>query len=277
MTEQERISNLLKENGLVAKKSFGQNFLINDGIIRRIINGMDVEKYESVIEIGPGLASLTLPLSEKAKKLVAVDADRDMVAILKDLFQSKENVTIIQSDFLRFNPDEYSNKDSRAFIGNLPYNITSELLEYMLEKDFVAAGVMVQKEVADKLIYVKGKKENCPLGAFLKARGEVTILTNVDSSSFNPAPKVDSAFIRIDKKRDIPFSLYPIFKAVFKDPNKTISNCLKQSPLYACCLPALKEENNPSLSLRARQMDVENIVVLTSHIEEIKKASILEL
>lgn len=270
MTEQERISNLLKENGLVAKKSFGQNFLINDGIIRRIINGMDVEKYDSVIEIGPGLASLTLPLSKKAKKLVAVDADRDMVAILKDLFKENENVTIIQSDFLRFNPDEYSSKDSRAFIGNLPYNITSELLEYMLEKDFVSAGVMVQKEVADKLIYIKGKKENCPLGAFLKARGEVSIITSVDSSSFNPAPKVDSAFIRIDKKQNISFSLYPIFKAIFKDPNKTISNCLKQSSLYASCLPILKEENHPSLSLRARQMDIEDIVKLTQHIKETK-------
>lgn len=272
MTEQERISNLLKENGLTAKKSFGQNFLINDGIIRRIINGMKVEQYDSVIEIGPGLASLTLPLSQKAKKLVAVDADRDMVAILNDIFKDSENVTIIQSDFLRFNPDDYSNKDNRAFIGNLPYNITSELLEYMLEKDFVAAGVMVQKEVAEKLIYVKGKKENCPLGAFLKARGEVSIITNVDSSSFNPAPKVDSAFIRIDKKREVSFSLYPIFKAIFKDPNKTISNCLKQSPLYASCLPALKEENNPSLSLRARQMDIEDIVKLTEHIKAIKES-----
>ena len=276
MTELERINNLLKENGLVAKKSFGQNFLINDGIIKRIVNGMDIDKYETILEIGPGLASLTLPLSKKAKKLVAVDADRDMVAVLKDIFHDNENVTIIQSDFLRFNPDEYSRKEDRVFIGNLPYNITSELFEYMLEKDFVLAGAMVQKEVADKLMYVKGKKENCPLGAFLKARGEVTFLTNVDSSCFNPAPKVDSAFIRIDKKRDVDFALYPIFKAIFKDPNKTISNCLKQSPKFASTLSVLKEENNPCLALRARQMDIEDIISLTEHIKQIKDSQVKE-
>lgn len=274
MTELERINNLLKENGLVAKKSFGQNFLINDGIIKRIVNGMDIDKYETIIEIGPGLASLTLQLSKKAKKLVAVDADRDMVAILKDIFHDNDNVTIIQSDFLRFNPDEYSRKEDRVFIGNLPYNITSELFEYMLEKDFVLAGAMVQKEVADKLMYVKGKKENCPLGAFLKARGEVMLLTNVDSSCFNPAPKVDSAFIRIDKKRDVDFALYPIFKAIFKDPNKTISNCLKQSPKFASTLSVLKEENNPCLALRARQMDIEDIISLTEHIKQIKDSQV---
>lgn len=270
MTEQERINDLLKSNGLVAKKSFGQNFLINEGIIKRIVNGMDVDTIDNIIEIGPGLASLTLPLSKKAKRLIAVDADRDMVAILKDLFKDNNKVTVIQSDFLRFDPDEYCEKDNRIFIGNLPYNITSELFEYMLQKDFVRAGAMVQKEVADKLTYVPGKKENSPLGAFIKARGELTLLTNVDSSCFNPAPKVDSAFIRIDKKREVSFSLYPIFKALFKDPNKNISNCLKQSPIYSCVLEELKAEDNPYLPIRARQMEVEDIVKLSQHIEELK-------
>ena len=105
MNEKERVQSLLKENGLVAKKSFGQNFLINDGIIRRIVKGMEVEKYPCVIEIGPGLGSLTLPLSKVSKRLIAVDADRDMAAVLKDLFQEESNVTVINSDFLRFNPD----------------------------------------------------------------------------------------------------------------------------------------------------------------------------
>ena len=125
MNEKERVQSLLKENGLVAKKSFGQNFLINDGIIRRIVKGMEVEKYPCVIEIGPGLGSLTLPLSKVSKRLIAVDADRDMAAVLKDLFQEESNVTVINSDFLRFNPDEYVKEEERIFVGNLPYNITS--------------------------------------------------------------------------------------------------------------------------------------------------------
>ena len=270
MTENERIAQILKDNGISAKKSFGQNFLINEGVIRRIVSGMEPENYDAVIEIGPGLASITLPLSKKAKKLIAVDADRDMVAILKDLFKDSDNVEIVQSDFLRFDPDTVSKKDKRIFIGNLPYNITSELLEYMLEKDFVAAGVMVQKEVADKLTYVPGKKENCPLGAFIKARGEVTLLTNVDSSSFKPAPKVDSAFIRIDKKKEVSYTLYPVMKALFKDPNKTISNCLKQAKIYEKVLEVLRNRNDSRLLLRARQMEADDLAALATKILELK-------
>lgn len=268
MTENERINTLLKENGLSAKKSFGQNFLINEGVIRRIVTGMEPEKYDTVIEIGPGLASLTLPLSKKAKRLIAVDADRDMVAILNDIFHGSENVTIVQSDFLRFDPDAYADKDHRIFIGNLPYNITSELLEYMLEKDFCAAGFMVQKEVADKLNYIPGKKENCPLGAFIKARGQFDWITNVDSSSFNPAPKVDSAFVKITKEHEVDFGLYPVFKALFKDPNKNISNCLRQSPLYQKAFLSLKEENHPLLPMRARQLEIADLISLSQQILE---------
>lgn len=268
MTELERIQTLLKEYGLYAKKSFGQNFLINEGIIRRIISKMDIPSYECVIEIGPGLASLTLPMSQKAKKLIAVDADRDMVMVLKEIFKDSKNTTIVQSDFLRFDPDTCSDMDNRLLIGNLPYNITSELLEYMLSKGFKSAGMMVQKEVAEKLEYTPGKKENCPLGALIKMTGDYTLITNVDSSSFSPAPKVESAFIRIDQKKKVDFSLYFVLKALFKDPNKTISNCLKQSPNFQNAFSYLKENQDERLSYRARQMDIDSLYQLSCLILE---------
>jgi 16S rRNA (adenine1518-N6/adenine1519-N6)-dimethyltransferase len=268
MSELNRIQNLLKEYGLYAKKSFGQNFLINEGIIKRIVNKMEIETFPTVIEIGPGLGSLTLPISQKAKKLIAVDADRDMVMVLNQLFKDNKNTTIVQSDFLRFDPDEYSSMEDRLLIGNLPYNITSELLEYMLEKGFRSAGMMVQKEVADKLDYVKGKKDNCPLGAFIKMTGDLTLISDVDSSSFSPAPKVQSAFIRIDQKQKIDFNLYPIVKAMFKDPNKTIGNCLKQTPNYSNALSYLKESQNEFLSYRARQLEASELHTLAKLIKE---------
>ncbi len=268
MTELQRIQNILKEYGLFAKKSFGQNFLINEGIIKRIVSNMNVDSFETVIEIGPGLASLTLPLSQKAKKLIAVDADRDMVMVLKDIFKDSKNTTIVQSDFLRFDPDEYSKMDSRLLIGNLPYNITSELLEYMLNKGFQSAGMMVQKEVADKLDYVKNKKENSPLGAFIKMTGKYSLISDVDSSSFHPAPKVQSAFIRIDQERKVDFSLYPIIKSFFKDPNKTIANCLKQNHMYDNALSYLKENNEEKITYRARQLEPEELLVLAKEVKE---------
>ena len=109
MTEKERIKSLLSEYGLSAKKSFGQNFLINEGIINRIVKRMNISEFETVIEIGPGLGSLTLRLQEQAKRLIAVDADRDMIRVLHDILQS-DKVTLIQSDFLRFDPDIYCKK-----------------------------------------------------------------------------------------------------------------------------------------------------------------------
>jgi 16S rRNA (adenine1518-N6/adenine1519-N6)-dimethyltransferase len=271
MNEKQRIDAVMKEYGLYAKKSFGQNFLINEGIIRKIVESMNPEAYDHVIEIGPGLASLTLPLSKKAKDLVAVDADRDMVKVLTNLFKDSENVKIIQSDFLRFNPNEYSTAKDRIFIGNLPYNITSELLEYMLQKGFIAAGCMVQKEVADKLTYVPGKKDNNALGAFIKANGELSLVTFVDRSCFNPAPNVDSAFIRIDMHKKVPFTLYPVFKAFFKDPNKTISNCLRQFKQYQGGLEYLKENEPDALLLRARQMEANDLVALAKKVLKYSK------
>lgn len=262
MTELERISKTLKEYGLSAKKSFGQNFLINEGIIKRIIEKMNVNQFSTVIEIGPGLASLTLPLSKEVRKLYAVDADRDMIMVLKDLFKDKDNVTIVESDFLRFDIDAISNMEDRLIIGNLPYNITSELVEYMLEKGFKCAGMMVQKEVSDKLTYKRGKKDNSPLGAFIKMTGDIELITDVDSSCFSPSPKVQSAFVKITQKQKIDFNLYPIIKSLFKDPNKTISNCLKQNHIYDNALSYLKENNDERLIYRARQLESDELYKL---------------
>lgn len=271
MTEKERIHQLLKEYGYAAKKSFGQNFLIDSGIIRRIIDNLKPEDFDTVIEIGPGLGALTIPLSKRAKKLVAVDADREMIHVLKDILPDQKNLTLVQSDFLRFNPSTVSRMDTRAFIGNLPYNITSELFEYFLSKGFRTCGAMVQKEVADKLTYVKGKKDNSPLGAFIKVTGELSLVTNVDRSCFDPSPKVDSAFIRIDQKKKQDFKLYPIFKALFKDPNKTMSNCLKQYPNYRPIVERLSDEEKNMLTYRARQLEAEELLKLTKRIQSLLK------
>lgn len=269
MTEKERVHGLLKEYGYAAKKSFGQNFLIDSGIIRRIIDNLKPEEFETVIEIGPGLGALTVPLSKRAKKLVAVDADREMIHVLQDIFPDQKNLKLVQSDFLRFNPSSVSKMDTRAFIGNLPYNITSELFEYFLQKGFRTCGAMVQKEVADKLTYIKGKKDNSPLGAFIKVTGELSLVTYVDRSCFDPSPKVDSAFIRIDQKKKQDFTLYPLFKALFKDPNKTMSNCLKQYPKYVKAATIINQEDPELLTKRARQLEAEEILVIAKKIKKI--------
>ncbi len=270
MGERERVKEVLYKFGLSAKKSFGQNFLVDDGIIRRIVKGVNASAFDCVIEIGAGLGSISIPLSKEAKKLILVEADRDMVNILNHTFEEGE-VEIVQSDFLRFDPDTVSNKDTRLFVGNLPYNITSRLLEYMLEKGFKSAGFMVQKEVFEKLDYQPGRKDNAPMGAFIKTFCDLSLLTFVDRSAFSPSPKVDSAFLKIDRRKEIEFDLYPIYKAMFKDPNKTISNCLKQDPVYKDAVPALKETDEKLLSMRARQLEVDTLYSLALKISELIK------
>ena len=270
MSERDRVKDVLYEYGLSAKKSFGQNFLVDDGIIRRIIKGVNASDYDCVIEIGAGLGSLSIPLSKEAKKLILVEADRDMVKVLNHTFEGT-SVEIVQSDFLRFDPDTVSNKDTRLFVGNLPYNITSRLLEYMLEKGFKSAGFMVQKEVFEKLDYQPGKKDNSPMGSFIKTFCDLSLLTFVDRSAFAPSPKVDSAFLKIDRQKEIEFNLYPIYKAMFKDPNKTISNCLKQDPIYKNVIFALKGSEENMLSMRARQLDTGTLHSLAETIYDLNK------
>lgn len=262
MSEKERILDLLNKYNLKAKKSFGQNFLINDGIINRIVKSLDVSSFDYVIEIGPGLGSLTNKIIEESENVIAVDADRDMISVLKDLYSSKSNLKLIQSDFLKYDPNLDTSSENRLFVGNLPYNITSELIEYFLKCDFKKMAIMVQKEVAFKLDYNQNKKDCSPLGAFLKTFCEYQFVTLVDRSCFYPQPKVDSAFISFDKRKDIEFNLYPIYKALFKDPNKVISNCLKQSSKYKDFVLT----GNELLTYRARQLDVDSLYKLSKKI-----------
>lgn len=270
MSEKERIFEILNKYNLKAKKSFGQNFLINEGIINRIVKSLNVSSFDYVIEIGPGLGSLTSYIIKEAKNIIAVDADRDMIMVLNDLYSNCLNLKLVQSDFLKYDPNSDSTINNRLFVGNLPYNITSELIEYFLKCDFKKMAIMVQKEVAFKLDYQENKKDCSYLGAFLKTFCNYQLITMVDSSCFYPQPKVDSAFISFDKIKEIEFNLYPIYKALFKDPNKVISNCLKQNPKYKDFILT----SNELLSYRARQLDVNTLYKLSKEIDNYYKKRI---
>lgn len=265
MNEAERVKALLVKYNIVPKKSFGQNFLIDEHVIRSIISLFDYSIYDEVIEIGPGIGALTIPLFDRAKKLTVIEADRDMVKILKDIFQDKE-ITIVQNDFLKYEFEDEIDKN-RLIIGNLPYNITSALLKKLIKSNFSTFGIMVQKEVAEKLIYVPGKKENTPMGLFLACGYKIDGTVQVKSSSFFPSPKVDSTFIRIDKYEDIDYKYYLLFKIMFKDNNKAIKNCLKQNKFTKDYLSKIhREEINALLLLRARQLTVSQAKYLAKDI-----------
>ena len=266
MSELDRVKSILTKYNISPKKSFGQNFLIDSKVINSIVSMFDYSKYNEVIEIGPGLGALTLPLVKKGIKIKAIDADRDMIKVLSEIFNNDSNIEVIQSDFLGYKLDEKEAKN-RLVLGNLPYNITSSLIEYLLENNFLSAGIMVQKEVGEKLHYVPSKKENTPLGLFLACGYSLSDQVFVPSSSFYPSPKVDSLFIKIDKTKDINFKYYSLFKIMFKDNNKTIQNCLKQNILTKkYLLNSHSDEINNLLLLRARQLTPSQAIILASDI-----------
>lgn len=265
MNELERVKNLLVQYSIVPKKSFGQNFLVDKKIINQIISLFNFDLYDEVIEIGPGIGALTIPLFERAKKLTVIDADRDMIKVLNDLFK-EEDITIIQSDFLKYDLST-NNAGNKLVIGNLPYNITSVLIEYLLKSNLLSFGIMVQKEVAEKLIYIPGKKDNTAMGLYLACGYKINGEVQVKNSAFFPSPKVESTFLKIDKYETIDYKYYLLFKIFFKDSNKTIRNCLKQNSFTKEYISKKhNKEIEHVLNLRARQLEISSAKKLANDI-----------
>lgn len=256
-TEFQRIKALLDKHKINPKRAFGQNYLIDSDSIQKIASYFDVPSYDLVIEIGPGLGALTFPLSKKATTLLAVDADKDMTTILSEEFKDKANVQIINSPFEHWKHPRYKGK--LLIIGNIPYNMTSKLIDCSIKMSATDLGFMIQKEVADKLEYKTGSKNCNALACYLALLGKFTIVTNVPKGSFYPIPKVDSSFIALHIEKHIPYSVYLGLKRLFLTPNKTLENVLGQSIKEENKLTTLKEKYKDYLKLRARQLSPEQL------------------
>lgn len=241
---------LLEENGLSAKKSFGQNFLTNSQILDRIFESIDFENVTNIVEIGPGLGFLTERLIATGKKITVIEADRDMVNILKKRF---ENLNIIEGDCRKVDYSQFD-KVSTLFIGNLPYNITKDILEIFISFSAPTKfSFMVQKEVGDKLKYKEGNKTNCALGAYMTLKGNFYSEVSVPKTSFTPAPKVESIFLNYKAIKNIDLQNYKKLKQLFLQPNKTVQNNLKSLNIK------WPEEYKELLSLRPHQLKITDI------------------
>lgn len=257
MTELQRVLKLLEDNSIEPKRAFGQNFLINEDSIDKIIDSLNIENYDTVLEIGPGLGALTLPLKKKAKKLIAVEADRDMANILSTIIKDSNNVTLINVPFEHWD-HKGLNTSNLLVVGNLPYNLTTKLLELTTQLGAKTLGFMVQKEVADKLQYVPNSSTNNALSAYLAILGDVELVVNVPKGYFYPIPKVDSAFVKINIKNNESFEVYKQLKKLYLNPNKTIHNNIKNG--YKKEVLEQIEKDFPNLiDKRARQLTVEEI------------------
>lgn len=249
---------LMNKYGVAAQKRFSQNFLVNQKSVDIIIKSLDFSKVDHVIEIGPGLGSLTNPLLSNSKKLTSIEFDNDMIKVLSNEIKD-DRFTLIQNDFLKEDLTKYNN-EKVAYIGNLPYQITRDLIKKVVTNGhFEYFGFMLQKDLADELFYKPGLSCNSNYSAFLAMVGRLERILDLKPNNFYPSPKVDSTFVAL-YPTNLEYANMHTFKVldcIFKNPKKTLFNNLKNSFYKEDGI--MFESLNIDKNIRPHQLDVETL------------------
>ena len=270
---------IMNQYHIVANKGYGQNFLINQNIIDEIIEKSEVSKDDLIIEIGPGLGNLTLPLLEKAGKVICIELDPKMVHILNNRFTMYSNFELISDDVLKV--DLKSLISGSGFIkakvvANLPYYITTPIIMKLLEEKLPleTITVMVQKEVAERLAEKPGGKETGAITYSINYYTKPEIIIDVPKENFLPSPKVDSSVIQL-KVLDTPSVtvfdedlFFKIIKLAFMQKRKTLINSLSNSGLASKeFLEQMLTTLNLDVRIRAEQLSLEDFQKITEYIK----------
>lgn len=228
---------IIEHYGFNFKKNFGQNFLVDERVLEKIVNAASVSKDDVIIEVGPGIGTLTQALAAKAGKVIAVEIDRTLIPILEELLEDFDNIEIINEDILKLDIsaiiEKYPHKHIKM-VANLPYYITTPIIMNILEEHLPLESitVMIQKEVAYRMSAAPSTKEYGSLSLNVEYYAEAYLAANVPRNCFMPKPNVDSAVIRLDilkeptvKVKDEEL-LFRIIKSAFSQRRKTLVNCL---------------------------------------------------
>lgn len=222
---------ILQENGIILNKNLGQNYLIDDFKRKKIIEYAKLTKEDTVLEIGPGIGTLTIELAKKAGKVIAIEQDTAIFNILKKRLEKEkiDNVELINGDAVKVDFPEFN-----KIVSNLPYQISSPISFKFLEHEFDLAVLMYQKEFADRMNGKVGTKQYSRLSAMLYFKADSKFLTKVSPESFIPSPKVDSSVVELKPKEiqiaDDDFKIYSkVVKALFQHRNKKSRNALIDS------------------------------------------------
>lgn len=225
-----------KDLKIFPRKRFSQNFLVNLRAAERIVDYLELKSDEKVLEIGPGKGVLTRFLLEKAKKVYGVELDRNLCKYLEEKFKDNENLEVINQDILKFNLKKITREDRLKVIGNIPYQITSPIFEYLIQdREFIDFAILtVQKEVAKRICAKPGTPDWSPLSIGIQLFSNPEILFTLKPNSFYPPPKVDSAVIKIRfllrPKVEVEFPFFTdLVKAVFSQRRKTLLNSLSKT------------------------------------------------
>lgn len=279
---------LLSQYGIRLKKSLGQNFLTDLHVLEKIVRAAMLTEQSGVIEIGPGIGALTERLADHAHKVVAIEIDQRLIPILKELFKNRPHVEIVHGDaltvdFSKLITEHLSGTSSLHLVANLPYYVTSPILTRVLELRLPLENlvVMVQKEVADRLIAQPGTKDYGSLTIFVRYFAEATMVAKVPSHVFVPRPQVDSAVVKLTPHLEPKVKVsnealfFKIVRAAFHQRRKTLLNAL-----YTQLYPHLSKseiENwlqkaNIHPKRRGETLSLQEFAILTNVMDQVTAA-----
>ena len=260
------------------QKKFGQNFLVDSNVLENIIEKAGITNDDLVLEIGPGIGTMTQYLCESAREVVAIEIDETLIPILNYTLEDYDNVTIINDDALKTDIEKIVKKKNGGkpikVVANLPYYITTPIIMGLLEgkAPIDSITIMVQKEVAERMQTGPGSKDYGALSLAVQYYADANILMTVPASCFMPRPKVDSSVIKLDISDKPPVNvcdeemLFKIIRASFNQRRKTLANGLKNAPN----LPFTKEEIEDSIiklgkdvNIRGEKLTLEEFAKLT--------------
>jgi len=232
---------LLKKNGLYAGKELGQNFLSNPATAQMIVDRTGVDKETTVLEIGSGLGAITLPLARACKQVVAVEKDRRIIPLLEEELADEGicNVTIINQNILKTDIREIAGTEKLVVIGNLPYNISSQILFKLItiRQVVTRAFLMFQKELAERLLSSAGTRNYSRLAAVVQYASKIDRVADIRPNNFFPRPDVDSTVLRFDffetegMGEEDEILLFSVIKAAFSKRRKTLHNAMSDGEL----------------------------------------------
>lgn len=272
---------ILQKYNFNFQKKFGQNFLIDTRVLDKIIHAADITGEDFVLEIGPGIGTMTQYLCEHAKAVAAVEIDKNLIPILEDTLSAYENVEIIQQDILKMDINSLVQEKNQGkpikVVANLPYYITTPIIMGLFESHvpIESITIMVQKEVADRMQVGPGTKDYGALSLAVQYYAKPEIVANVPPNCFMPRPKVGSAVIRLTRHKEAPVQavdekqMFALIRASFNQRRKTLVNGLNNAPDISCSkeeiVQALEQMGLPA-NVRGETLTLEQFAQLSNRL-----------
>ena len=265
------LKNFLDSRGMAMQKKFGQNFLINSQARKLLIDTLKVDENTTVWEVGPGLGCMTSEIVEKGGKLTAFEIDRGFAAVLKEIFEGKENFSLVEGDVLKTWKNYYKeNGLPDRFFGNLPYNVAAAIVADMISEGvrFPRAVVTVQKEVAMRMAAKPGTEDYSSFSVLCQWAYDITNVTDLSGGCFWPKPNVESRSVLMVAKPDFPCckdttTFMKVLRAIFVQRRKTIKNNLNGITNSTSETEEILSKAEIDPSIRAEKLDINRILNLS--------------